>query len=199
MNSLIVLKTKNNIFIILMIFVILFFSIFPVKKLYYINHYNVDTSFEEFIENDSVIEDEFEAPANSEGIAILIGTYMKTLEKGILNMRIIDEQKNEEIYNNIMPFSRIKDCNFLNLKCKIEKNHKYRIIINIDNVDSNNNIVFSIAKTGNENDTYKINDIAKNHNLNISYIKESNSYENIWMIVFDFILIYFLIKDKKEQ
>jgi len=191
-------KSKKNIIFKIVILVLFVFSILPVKNISYTNHYNSNTLFEDIIENESFIEDEFQASTDSDGIAIMIGTYMKTLERGQLDIKILDIQTNEELFNKTMSFSKINDTNYLNLKCKIEKDHKYKIKISINDININNRIVFSIAKTGNEN-TYKINDIIKKDNLNISYINNNSSYVNIWMLILVLILIYLLIKDKKEQ
>lgn len=196
MNRLTKYISKKNIILLFIALIIVVFSILPQKEKAYIKHYEDNNAFENPIETETTIEDKFCAKTNSDGIAIVIGTYMKVLEKGKLFVTILDNQTNENVFSDEIPFSNISDGGCLDFKCKILKEHTYTVKINVYDIDCNNMIVFSKAKSE-KNETYIVNNEVQSGNLNISYISSNKYYGNIWMLVLAIAVIYYIIIDNR--
>ena len=81
-------------------------------------------------------------------------------------------------------------------KCKILKEHTYTVKINVYDIDCDNMIVFSKAKSE-KNETYIVNNEVQSGNLNISYISSNKYYGNIWMLVLAIAVIYYIIIDNR--
>lgn len=173
------MKNKDKIAIIITIISIIY-SILPVIDCVHIFDNKNESYFADAITKDTTIEQRFIPKSNANGVGIIIGTYMKTLVNGVLDVSIYEENSKKMIYNKKISFSNITDSDVLDFKCKIRKNKKYVLKIQIKDINENNMIAFKVHKTQKNN--LIINNKEQKYSMNLGFIKYNKSFSNIWVL-----------------
>ncbi len=182
---------KSRVFIVLTAILVIY-SLIPIKDKNSVFDDKETDSFPMSINESINLKQEFSFKESGKGISIIIGTYMRTLVDGNMDIKIYQKDNNKIIYNRNLSFSSITDSSVLDFKCKIRKNKKYILEIKTKNIDDNNAIALMVNNL--ENSDLTINNENKDYSLKIGLLKYSKSFSNLWLLFFIAVINVFYFK-----
>lgn len=174
--------------IIFLVLLTIIFILFPNKQLTItpeeIEHHAGDILY------DSIsLSQKIKVPENYEGIVFYVGTYMKVLEKGTINIEIIDSTA-KTVYKKNIDIRTIVDSAAVYLNTSLKKGESYTIKIKTDQIKKN--MPITLYKIDTKNEEYRVykNGKIEKDSLDIRYYNYKNSYLNIWYIMLLVPIIY---------
>ena len=126
--------------------------------------------------NEDIIEQTFISDDNYKSIGIQIATYASYVKDGELIVSIENEKGKIKKYS--IKARTIIDNQIYYLKYKVKKNHKYKIIIDGENLSSP--ITFLTTQAEIPGYELIINNTKSNSNLILAFIKNRKDYFNTW-------------------
>lgn len=180
-------KRKVGILIFLLLLTIIFI-LFPSKQLTITpeeqEHYAGDILYDTIS-----LSQKIKVPDNYQGLVFYVGTYMKVLEKGKIEVEIIDSNK-KTIYKKNVDMKTVVDSAAVYLDATLEKDKIYTIMLSTKDIKKD--MPITLYRIDNKNKEYRVqknNEVQKN-SLDIRYYYNTNSYFNLWYILLLSAIIY---------
>ena len=171
--------TKYNITILLIIILVIMsigILIAP-SKTYKAHTYEVlDLEYLDKFSNNDYFEQSFISDDNYNYFGIPIATYNTLIEKGRLNVSIINENGKEKKYT--IDVTSVLDTQEYYLKYNLKKNRKYTIRVTSEDLSSP--VSFTITNANIKNTELVVNGEQIDKTIVLSFMKSKKNYFNIW-------------------